>query len=390
MSKTYNITLLPGDGIGPEVIQESVKVLDAVAAKSGFTLVYTEQNAGGAAIDAHNDPMPDSVIETCKASDAVLLGAVGGPKWDHLTGALRPESGLLKIRKELGAFANLRPVTVPASLAENSPLRPESVSGVDLFTVRELTGGIYFGQPVGEEGEGDDKKVWNTMVYSVGEIKRVARVAFEWARKRRNKVMSVDKANVLAVSRLWRDTVKELHAAEYADVELEHMYIDNAAMQMVINPRQFDVILTGNIFGDILSDTSATLGGSLGLLPSASVGGSVGIFEPVHGSAPDIAGQGKANPFAMILSTAMMLEPVHGSAPDIAGQGKANPFAMILSTAMMLDTLHEDAAATAIRAGVEKVLNDGYRSGDLWREGNTLSSTTELGDLVRDAAVAAL
>ena len=361
MSKTYNITLLPGDGIGPEVIQESVKVLDAVAAKSGFTLVYTEQNAGGAAIDAHNDPMPDSVIETCKASDAVLLGAVGGPKWDHLTGALRPESGLLKIRKELGAFANLRPVTVPASLAENSPLRPESVSGVDLFTVRELTGGIYFGQPVGEEGEGDDKKVWNTMVYSVGEIKRVARVAFEWARKRRNKVMSVDKANVLAVSRLWRDTVKELHAAEYADVELEHMYIDNAAMQMVINPRQFDVILTGNIFGDILSDTSATLGGSLGLLPSASVGGSVGIFEPVH-----------------------------GSAPDIAGQGKANPFAMILSTAMMLDTLHEDAAATAIRAGVEKVLNDGYRSGDLWREGNTLSSTTELGDLVRDAAVAAL
>ena len=361
MSKTYKITLLPGDGIGPEVIKESVKVLDAVAEKSGFALEYTEQNAGGAAIDAHNDPMPDSVIETCKASDAVLLGAVGGPKWDHLTGALRPESGLLKIRKELGAFANLRPVTVPESLAENSPLRPETVAGLDLFTVRELTGGIYFGQPVGEEGEGDDKKVWNTMVYSVGEIKRVARVAFEWARKRRNKVTSVDKANVLAVSRLWRDTVIELHQAEYSDVELDHLYIDNAAMQMVINPRQFDVILTGNIFGDILSDTSATLGGSLGLLPSASVGGPVGIFEPVH-----------------------------GSAPDIAGQGKANPFAMILSAAMMLDTLHEEDTANAIRTGVEKVLDQGYRSGDLWREGNTLATTTELGDLVRDATIAAL
>lgn len=361
MSKTYKITLLPGDGIGPEVIAESVKVLDAVAEKAGFSLNYTEQNAGGAAIDAHNDPMPDSVVATCKASDAVLLGAVGGPKWDALTGAMRPESGLLKIRKELGAFANLRPVTVPESLAENSPLRPETVAGLDLFTVRELTGGIYFGEPRGEEGEGDDKKAWNTMVYSVGEIKRVARVAFEWARKRRNKVTSVDKANVLEVSRLWRDTVIELHQAEYSDVELDHLYIDNAAMQMVVNPRQFDVILTGNIFGDILSDASATLGGSLGLLPSASVGGPVGIFEPVH-----------------------------GSAPDIAGQGKANPFAMILSAAMMLDTLGEDTAANAIRTGVETILDKGYRSGDLWKEGNTLATTTELGDLVKDAAVAAL
>ena len=361
MSKSYKITLLPGDGIGPEVIAEAVKVLDAVAAKSDFTLEYTEQNAGGAAIDAHNNPMPDSVVETCKASDAVLLGAVGGPKWDALTGAMRPESGLLKIRKELGAFANLRPVTVPEALAENSPLRPETVAGLDLLTVRELTGGIYFGQPVGEEGEGDDKKAWNTMIYSVGEIKRVARVAFEWARKRRNKVTSVDKANVLAVSRLWRDTVIELHQAEYSDVELDHLYIDNAAMQMVINPRQFDVILTGNIFGDILSDASATLGGSLGLLPSASVGGKVGIFEPVH-----------------------------GSAPDIAGQGKANPFAMILSAAMMLDTLNEGAAAAAIRAGVEEVLEKGYRTGDLWREGNTLSTTVEIGDLVKEAAEAKL
>jgi len=356
MSETYKITLLPGDGIGPEVIAETVKVLDAAAKKYAFTLEYTEQPAGGAAIDAHNDPMPDFVVDTCKASDAVLLGAVGGHKWDHLTGAMRPESGLLKIRKELGAFANLRPVSVPAALAENSPLRPEVVSGLDLLTVRELTGGIYFGQPVGADGEGEERKAWNTMIYSASEIKRVARVAFEWARRRRNKVTSVDKANVLEVSRLWRDTVKELHTAEYSDVELHHMYVDNAAMQMVLNPRQFDVILTGNIFGDILSDASATLGGSLGLLPSASVGGPVGLFEPVH-----------------------------GSAPDIAGQGKANPLATILSGAMMLDTLEENTAAAAIRTAVEKVLNDGYRTADLWRDGNTLVTTTQMGDLVRDA-----
>ena len=361
MSTHYNITLLPGDGIGPEVITQAVNVLNAIAQPAGFSLTYNEQHAGGAAIDAHGDPMPDSVVDACKASHAVLLGAVGGPKWDALTGALRPESGLLKIRKELGAFANLRPVTVPESLAENSPLRPEAVSGLDLFTVRELTGGIYFGQPTGEEGEGAEKRAWNTMIYSVAEIERVARVAFDWARKRRNKVTSVDKANVLTVSRLWRDTVKALHENEYSDVQLDHMYIDNAAMQMVINPRQFDVILTGNIFGDILSDASATLGGSLGLLPSASVGGPVGLFEPVH-----------------------------GSAPDIAGQGKANPLAMILSTAMMLDTLDQGTAANAIRTGVNTVLDQGYRSGDLWREGNTLATTEELGTRVTEAALAAL
>ena len=357
MSKTYKITLLPGDGIGPEVIDEAVNVLNAVSAQSDFTLSYQELHAGGAAIDEHNNPMPDHVVDACLNSNAVLLGAVGGPKWDDLTGSMRPESGLLKIRKELGAFANLRPVTVPPSLAENSPLRPEAVSGLDLLTVRELTGGIYFGQPTGQDGEGDEKKAWNTMVYSVKEIERVARIAFAWARKRHNKVTSVDKANVLTVSRLWRDTVKSLHEKEFSDVKLEHMYIDNAAMQMVINPRQFDVILTGNIFGDILSDSSATLGGSLGLLPSASVGGPVGIFEPVH-----------------------------GSAPDIAGEGKANPLAMILSASMMLDTLNENEAASAIRKGVEEVLNKGYRSGDLWRDGNKLASTKEIGTLVKDAA----
>ncbi|MBI9021056.1 MAG: 3-isopropylmalate dehydrogenase [Verrucomicrobia bacterium] len=350
MSKTYKITLLPGDGIGPEVVAESVKLLDAIAEKSEFSFEYTTANAGGAAIDAHNDPMPQSTVDACKASDAVLLGAVGGPKWDELTGAMRPESGLLKIRKELGTFANLRPVAVPASLAESSPLRAEAVAGVDLLTVRELTGGIYFGQPVGNDGF----EAFNTMRYTVPEIERVARVAFEWARKRRNKVTSVDKANVLEVSRLWRDTVKRLHAAEFSDVELDHMYIDNATMQMVINPRQFDVILTGNIFGDILSDTSATLGGSLGLLPSASIGSGVGLFEPVH-----------------------------GSAPDIAGQGKANPIAMILSTAMMLDHLGEGAAATAIRNGLEAALKQPLRTGDLCTKGHTLASTSELGDLIR-------
>jgi len=350
MSKIYKITLLPGDGIGPEVVAESVKLLDAIAEKSDFSFVYTTADAGGAAIDAHNDPMPQSTIDVCKASDAVLLGAVGGPKWDELTGAMRPESGLLKIRKELGTFANLRPVAVPPSLAESSPLRPSAVIGVDLLTVRELTGGIYFGQPVGNDGN----EAFNTMRYSVMEIERVARIAFEWARKRRNKVTSVDKANVLEVSRLWRDTVKRLHVAEFSDVELNHMYIDNATMQMVINPRQFDVILTGNIFGDILSDTSATLGGSLGLLPSASIGSGIGLFEPVH-----------------------------GSAPDIAGQGKANPIAMILSTAMMLDTLNEGAAATAIRQGLEAALGHSLRTADLWHAGYTLASTSEMSDLIR-------
>ena len=351
MSKTYKITLLPGDGIGPEVISESVKLLDAIAERSDFSFEYTEELAGGAAIDAANDPMPQATIDACKASDAVLLGAVGGPKWDELTGAMRPESGLLKIRKELAVFANLRPVAVPPSLAESSPLRPSAVIGVDLLTVRELTGGIYFGQPVGNDG----KEAFNTMRYSVEEIERVARVAFEWARKRRNKVTSVDKANVLEVSRLWRDTVKALHEKEFSDVELEHMYIDNATMQMVINPRQFDVILTGNIFGDILSDTSATLGGSLGLLPSASLGKGTGLFEPVH-----------------------------GSAPDIAGQGKANPIAMILSTAMMLDDLGEEKAATAIRQGLEAALGHNLRTADLCHEGYTMASTSEMGNLIRN------
>lgn len=354
MSRIYTITQMPGDGIGPEVLGAGVTVLDAVAGKAGFSLRYEQVLAGGAAIDACQDPMPEDTLAVCKKSDAVLLGAVGGPKWDDLSGPMRPEAGLLKLRKELGAFANLRPVAVPPSLAESSPLRPQAVIGVDLLTVRELTGGIYFGQPVGNDGN----EAFNTMRYSVQEIERVARIAFEAARRRRNKVTSVDKANVLEVSRLWRDVVKRVHADEYSDVELEHMYIDNATMQMVIRPRQFDVILTGNIFGDILSDTSATLGGSLGLLPSASIGGDVGLYEPVH-----------------------------GSAPDIAGQGKANPVAMILSVAMMLEQLNEPVAADAIRKGVEAALGHNARTADLWHEGYQLVSTMEMASIIQDEAL---
>ena len=361
MAKEYYIVLLPGDGIGPEVTEQAVLLLEALAATQDFSLRFTEEVAGGAAIDQDHDPLPDRVVETCLAADAVLLGAVGGPKWDHHTGAMRPESGLLKLRKSLGAFANLRPVSVPDSLAAASPLREEAVRGTDLLVVRELTGGIYFGEPRGRKGDGDEEEAWNTMRYSVGEVRRVARVAFAWARKRGGRIVSVDKANVLVVSQLWRDTVTALQRSEFPDVHLEHMYVDNAAMQLVLNPRQFDVIVTGNLFGDILSDAAATLGGSLGLLPSASLGGKVGLFEPVH-----------------------------GSAPDIAGQGKANPIAALLSVAMMLDDLGEASAAAAARRGVEAALASGLRSGDLWREGLTLASTSEMGARIRDLALESL
>lgn len=356
--KPYRIVLLPGDGIGPDVIAEAVQTLEAAGNKFDFTLKFTEEAAGGAAIDQYRNPLPDAVLEQCTKADAVLLGAVGGPKWDHHTGDMRPESGLLKLRKSLGVFANLRPVAVPDSLAEASPLREEAVRGTDMLVVRELTGGIYFGKPAAREGKGAKEKAYNTMVYTAPEIERVARVAFEWARKRRNKVTSVDKANVLVVSQLWRDVVQRVHDEDYADVELGHMYVDNAAMQLVLNPRQFDVIVTGNLFGDILSDAAATLGGSLGLLPSASLGGEVGLFEPVH-----------------------------GSAPDIAGQGKANPIAAILSAAMLLDSLNESAAADAIRNGVNKALASGARTADLCRAQHRRVSTGEMGNLIREQAL---
>lgn len=361
MARSYHIVLLPGDGIGPEVTAEAVRALEAVAGPCGFEVAFTEHTAGGAAIDAHGDPMPDEVIAACRASDGVFLGAVGGPKWDHLSGDMRPESGLLKLRRELGVFANLRPVSVPDALAEASPLRSEAVRGTNLLVVRELTGGIYFGTPKSREGTGDGERAWNTMIYTAPEIERVARVAFDWARKRDGRVTSVDKANVLVVSQLWRDVVTRVRQDAYPDVDLQHMYVDNAAMQLVLNPRQFDVIVTGNLFGDILSDAAATLGGSLGLLPSASVGGSVGLFEPVH-----------------------------GSAPDIAGQGKANPIAAILSAAMLLDHLGRGDAATAIRAGVTAALGTGARTADLWREGFRSVSTGVMADCILEHALIAL
>lgn len=352
-NRKYRITLLPGDGIGPEVVEQAVRVLEVSGKAFGFELIFQEGEVGGAAIDARHTPLPDDVLDQCLSSDSVLLGAVGGPAWDNLRGAMRPESGLLRLRKELGVFANLRPVSVPGDLGEGSPLRAEIVRGTDLLVVRELTGGIYFGEPIGREGTGQEEVAFNTMRYSAAEIERVARVAFAWARKRRGHVTSVDKANVLVVSQLWREVVTRLQEEEYPDVKLSHMYVDNAAMQLVLNPRQFDVIVTGNLFGDILSDAAATLGGSLGLLPSASVGGRVGLFEPVH-----------------------------GSAPDITGQGKANPIATILSAAMLLDELGEAAAADAVRNAVEEAFATGARTADLYRVGYRKVSTREMGDLV--------
>jgi 3-isopropylmalate dehydrogenase len=358
--KTYRLVTLPGDGIGPEVTQEVTRVLDAVAGVHGFRFEVEEHLVGGAALDAHNDPLPEQTLAAAQAADAVFLGAVGGPRWDANTGDKRPESGLLRLRKVLDVFANLRPVAVPASLAASSPLRPEVVTDVDLLVVRELTGGIYFGTPKGREGAGSDETAFNTMQYQADEIARVARVAFAWAEKRTGKVTSVDKANVLVVSQLWRAVVKRVHQAEFPNVTLDHLYVDNAAMQLVRDPRQFDVILTGNLFGDILSDLAATLPGSLGMLPSASVGGKVGLFEPVH-----------------------------GSAPDIAGQGKANPIAAILSGAMLLDTLGEIQAAAAVRQGVQAALQAGYRTADLWKEGHQRVSTTEMGTHIAQYATAA-
>lgn len=351
--KTFRIVTLPGDGIGPEVVAETLRVLRAVGEATGFGLEVSEHLIGGAALDATDDPFPAVTAEACLAADAVLMGAVGGPKWDHFTGSKRPESGLLALRKTLGTFANLRPVSVPAALAASSPLREERVTGTDMLIVRELTGGIYFGEPRGRHAAEAGRWAENTMVYDEQEIARIAHVAFTWARRRRNKVTLVDKANVLVVSQLWREVVAEVHEASYADVEYDLLYVDNAAMQVVINPRQFDVVVTSNLFGDILSDLAATLPGSLGMLPSASVGGKVGLFEPVH-----------------------------GSAPDIVGEGKANPLATMLSGVMMLEELGEQAAAEAIRAGIDDVLEDNCRTRDMWQEGQQLVTTREMGQRV--------
>ena len=350
--KTYQIAVLPGDGIGPEVMDEAIRVLEAAASAHGFALVFESYPVGGIAIDLHGDPLPEKTQAACRRADAVLLGAVGGPAWDGETGPRRPESGLLKLRKMLGVYANLRPVSVPESLAASSPLRKERVAGTDVLIIRELTGGIYFGKPRGVKHHVQKQTGTNTMRYSEHEIARIARVAFQWAERRSGRVTSVDKANVLEVSQLWREVVTNVHHDEFPQVKLDHLYVDNAAMQLVRDPRQFDVILTGNLFGDILSDLAATLPGSLGLLPSASVGGPVGLFEPVH-----------------------------GSAPDIAGQGKANPLGAILSGAMLLDEFGEGAAAQAVQRGVEAVLGAGMRTADLGGS----APTTEVGRAVAEA-----
>ncbi len=333
---TLKLAVLDGDGIGPEVTEEALKVLDVLAHETDFSFEYERADFGGAAIDSSGNPFPDSCERLVKASDAVLLGAVGGPKWDALTGNQRPERGLLNLRGSLGVYANLRPARFFDSLCSASPLRADLTADVDFVTVRELIGGIYFGEPRGIT-EGPDGRVGqNTMIYSESEILRIGRVAFETAMGRKKKLLSVDKANVLEVQRLWREVMTEL-GKEYPEVELTHMYVDNCAMQMVTNPAQFDVLVTGNIFGDILSDASAALTGSLGMLPSASLGDGPGLFEPVHGTAPDIAGQGKANPLATILSVSMLLKHA-AKRPD-------------------LSSLVDDA--------VDAVLAQGLRTGDI-------------------------
>ena len=308
--KTYNIAVLPGDFIGPEVIEATIKVLDAIAENFNFKLNYNYLPFGGSALDSHGHPLPKETKAVCKRADAVLMGSAGGPVGDHPWNKVprekRVESGILGIRKHLGVFANLRPVKVFEGLEHLSPLKNEVAKGTDLMIVRELTGGIYFGEPSLNSSE----KGLSTMVYQRYEVERIARVAFETAKLRTGKVTSVDKANVLEVSQFWQDTVTGVHESEFKDLELEHLYVDNTAMQIASNPKQFDTIVTSNLFGDILSDLAAVIPGSLGVLPSASLGGNVGLFEPVHGSAPDIAGQNKANPTGTILSAAMMLQ--HG------------------------------------------------------------------------------
>jgi 3-isopropylmalate dehydrogenase len=352
--KRYKIALIKGDGIGPEIIDEAVKVLDAVSTNEEFELTYNEYLMGGAAIDVTGAPLPDETVEGCLMSDAILFGAIGGEKWDTLPRHLRPESGLLKLRRDLNVFANLRPVKVYDELIKASTLKESVVKGVDLLVIRELTGGIYFGEPRGNE----QSRAYNTMVYSKEEIERIARIAFEAAAKRKKNVCSVDKANVLEVSQLWRETVEEV-AKEYPEIRLTHMYVDNAAMQLIRDPKQFDVILTGNIFGDILSDEASMISGSIGLLPSASIGGKIGLYEPIHGSAPDIADQGIANPIAAIASASMMLR-----------------FA-----------LGETRAADRIEAAIKKTLSEGYRTKDLADfDAKEVCSTGEIGSIIADFA----
>lgn len=349
------ILILPGDGIGPEIIAEAVKVLDAFARAGDLAVELEHADVGGAGLDASGSPLPDNTLKLARDADAILLGAVGGPKWDGVERSLRPEQGLLNLRAELGVFANLRPALAYGSLAAASTLKAEVVSGLDLMIVRELTGGIYFGEPRGVRTlEGGERQGFNTLVYSESEIARICRVAFELAMKRGRKVCSVDKSNVLDVSVLWRE-VAERVGGDYPEVSLSHMYVDNAAMQLVREPLQFDVMVTTNMFGDILSDLASMLTGSIGMLPSASIDASgKGLYEPVHGSAPDIAGQSAANPLATILSVAMMLRYTLG-----AGE-----------------------LADRVEGAVMKVLDQGLRTRDIESPGTRLVGTSEMGDAV--------
>lgn len=347
-----NIVTLPGDYIGPEIVAQAVKVLEAVAKKYGHSFRFEECALGGASIDRYGVPLTDETLKKCNEADAVLMGSVGGPRWDGVEAALRPEKGLLALRKGMQVFANLRPCTIHRQLAGACPLRPDIIAQpIDIMILRELTGDIYFGKRWRSE---DRKAATDEMAYSEMEVERLARIGFEMAMKRRKRLCSVDKANVLECSRLWRETVARL-AGEYPEVEVSSMYVDNAAMQLILRPSQFDVIITGNLFGDILSDESAAIAGSLGMMPSASLGaGTRGLYEPIHGSAPDIAGRDIANPLGTILSGALLLRHSLG--------------------------LEKEAAA--IEAAVTRVLDEGYRTGDIWAEGCTRVGCAQMGDLV--------
>ena len=354
MNKT--IAIIKGDGIGPEIVNEAMGVLDAVAARFGHTFTYVDAPMGGNAIDAFGVPLPDSSLETCLSADSVLLGAVGGPKWDDQPSANRPERGLLKLRGAMGLYTNVRPARMFSELSDACPLRADiAARGIDFVVVRELIGGVYFGEHRTEES-GGEQKATDIMSYTEHEIRRVAHVAFQMTQKRRKRVTSIDKANVLDTSRLWRKTVTEV-AKEYPDVELLHMYVDNAAMQIVRDPSQFDVIVTENLFGDILSDEASQITGSIGMIPSSSMGeGTRGLYEPIHGSAPDIAGQDKANPIGTILAAAMMLR-----------------FSFDMA-----------AEADAIERAVDETLRAGYRCGDIYEEGTTLVGCKAMGAAIRE------
>ncbi len=349
------ITVIPGDGVGPEIMETAMRILEQAVKYAGIVVASEYHAAGGAAIDKYGVPLPEATLQAARQADAILLGAVGGPVWDTVDPALRPEKAILGLRKELGLYANLRPIKIFPALAGLSPLKPERLTNVDIMIVRELNGGIYYGEKCEAKFIDGVEAAWDTERYSTAEVERIVRLALQTAAQRRCKVTSVDKANVLASSRLWRQTA-DLAATDFKQVELQHLYVDNCAMQLVLNPGQFDVIVTSNLFGDILSDEAAVLAGSIGLMPSASIGDGPGLYEPIHGSAPDIAGQGIANPLGMILSTAMMLRY----------------------------SLQLPAAADKIEQAVEQVLSAGYRTADLYTPGFTKVTTEQMGKLIAE------